>query len=292
MAEVRITCLGAGFRRKAPGSREDRGQSLAAPAPGTATARVASMALGGLGVALQAAEALENVVSGCVGPEGRQVLCTKPTGDVLLSRDGGRILGALNVAHPLARMIVNCVSMNWNVTGDGAKTCVILLCDLLRGLKAVTDEERTSFGGSIQRQERYWKNCCQWKYISQTILKSQAHTLDSILAQYVSKHFLSIFSTSGKEKKCCRSSLQSLLDAYFCGRVGRNNQKFISQLTCDYFYKYLSHADGRDEMIDLVDEYFLELCTGVTGLPVSSSRIISGFIIHRDFSVYCPAGVI
>ncbi|XP_027698320.1 Bardet-Biedl syndrome 10 protein isoform X2 [Vombatus ursinus] len=187
------------------------------------------------------------------------------------------------------RMIVTCVSKNRNVTGDGAKTFIILLCDLLRGLKAITDKERSSFGGSIQSQERHWKNCCQWKYISQAILTFQAHILDYIMAQYLSKHFLSIFSFSGEEKKFCRSSLELLLDAYFCGRVGRNNQKFISQLTCDYFYKCLSHEDGKNEMIDLVDEYFLELCTAVTGLPVSSSRIISGFVIHRDFSVYCPA---
>ncbi|XP_043821131.1 Bardet-Biedl syndrome 10 protein isoform X2 [Dromiciops gliroides] len=186
-------------------------------------------------------------------------------------------------------MIVTCVSMNRNVTGDGAKTFIILLCDLLRGLKAVTDKERGSLGGSIQSQERHWKNCCQWKYISQAILTFQAHILDYIVVQYLSKHFLSIISFSGEEKKFCRNSLESLLDAYFCGRVGRNNQKFISQLTCDYFYKCLSHEDGKNEMIDLVDEHFLELCTAVTGLPVSSSRIISGFVIHRDFSVYCPA---
>ncbi|XP_068950921.1 Bardet-Biedl syndrome 10 protein [Petaurus breviceps papuanus] len=252
-------------------------------------AMAATTTAGGIGPALQAAEVLESIVSGCLGPEGRQVLCTKPTGDVLFSRDGGRLLEALNVEHPVARMIVTCVSMNRNVTGDGAKTFIILLCDLLRGLKAVTDKERGSFGGSIQSQERLWKNCCQWKYISQAILIFQAHILDYIMAQYLSKHFLSIFSFSGEEKTFCRNSLGSLLDAYFCGRVGRNNQKFISQLTCDYFYKCLNHEDGKDEMIDLVDEYFLELCTAVTGLPVSSSRIISGFIIHRDFSVYCPA---
>ncbi|XP_007503144.2 Bardet-Biedl syndrome 10 protein isoform X1 [Monodelphis domestica] len=250
---------------------------------------MAAATAGGVGVALQAAEVLESILSGSVGPEGRQVLCTKPTGDVLFSRDGGRLLEALNVEHPVARMIVTCVSMNQNVTGDGAKTFIILLCDLLRGLKAFTEKERGSFGGSIPSQERHWKNCCQWKYISQAILTFQAHILDYIMTQYLRKHFLSIFSFSGEEKKVCRSSLESLLDAYFCGRVGRNNQKFISQLTCDYFYKCLQHEDGKDEMIDLVDEYFLELCTAVTGLPVSSSKIISGFVIHRDFSVYCPA---
>lgn len=60
-------------------------------------------AAGSVKAALQVAEVLETIVSGCVGPEGRQVLCTKPTGEVLLSRDGGRLLEALHLEHPLAR---------------------------------------------------------------------------------------------------------------------------------------------------------------------------------------------
>ena len=54
-------------------------------------------------MALHVAEVLETIVSGCLGPEGRQVLCTKPTGEVLLSRDGGCLLKALHLEHPVAR---------------------------------------------------------------------------------------------------------------------------------------------------------------------------------------------
>lgn len=60
-------------------------------------------AAGYVKAALQVAEVLETIVSRCVGPEGRQVLCTKPTGEVLLSRDGGRLLLALHLEHPVAR---------------------------------------------------------------------------------------------------------------------------------------------------------------------------------------------
>lgn len=60
-------------------------------------------AVGSAKVALQVAEVLETIVSCCVGPEGRQVLCTKPTGEVLISRDGGCLLEALHLEHPIAR---------------------------------------------------------------------------------------------------------------------------------------------------------------------------------------------
>ncbi|EHB18185.1 Bardet-Biedl syndrome 10 protein-like protein [Heterocephalus glaber] len=240
-------------------------------------------------MALQVAEVLEAIVSRCVGPEGRQVLCTKPTGEVLLSRDGGRVLEALHLDHPIARIIVACVSSHLRKTGDGAKTFIIFLCHLLRGLLAITEKEKDSLTlENIQTFERRWKNCCQWKCISQALVTFQTQILDYIIDEYLSRHFLSIFSSSAKERTLCRSSLELLLEAYFCGRVGRNNRKLISQLMCDYFFKCMTSESGM-EVFELVDNCFVELNVSVTGLPVSDSRIIDGLVLHRDFSVYCPA---
>lgn len=247
-------------------------------------------AAGSVKAALQVAEVLETIVSGCVGPEGRQVLCTKPTGEVLLSRDGGRLLEALHLEHPLARMMVACVSSHLRKTGDGAKTFIIFLCHLLRGLHAVTDKEKDSLTSkNIQTHGRYWKNCCQWKFISQALLTFQTQILDYVMDQHLSRHFLSIFSSSTKERTLCRSSVELLLGAYFRGRVGRNNHAFISQLMCDYFFKCMACESGFEEVCELVDDCFVELNVGVTGFPVSDSRIIPGLVLHRDFSVYCPA---
>ncbi|XP_048215219.1 Bardet-Biedl syndrome 10 protein [Perognathus longimembris pacificus] len=238
--------------------------------------------------ALRVAEALESIVSRCLGPDGRQVLCTKPTGEVLLSRDGGRLLAALHLEHPIARMIVACVSSHLKRTGDGAKTFIIFLCHLLRGLHAITGKERDSLSiGNMQTLERHWKNCCQWKFISQTLLTFQTQILDYTMDHCLSKHFLSIFSSS-KDRTLCVGSLELLLESYFCGRVGRNNHKFISQLMCDYLLKCMTYKSGV-EVFELMDDCFIELNVGVTGLPVSDSRIVDGLVLHRDFSVYCPA---
>ncbi|XP_004602873.2 Bardet-Biedl syndrome 10 protein [Sorex araneus] len=241
-------------------------------------------------VALQVAEVLEAIVSGCVGPEGRQVLCTKPTGEVLLSREGGRLLEALHLEHPIARMMVACVSSHLRKTGDGAKTFIIFLCNLLREISAVTDKEKDSLiSKNMQTHGRHWKNCCQWKFISQALLTFQTTVLDYIMDQFLSKHFLSIFSLSTKERTLCRSSLSLLLEAYFCGKVGRNCHNFISQLMSDYFFKCTSGESGFEEVLELVDDCFVELNVGATGLPVSDSRIVAGLVLHRDFSVYRPA---
>ncbi|XP_055443360.1 Bardet-Biedl syndrome 10 protein isoform X3 [Bubalus kerabau] len=247
-------------------------------------------AAGSVTVALHVAEVLETIVSGCLGPEGRQVLCTKPTGEVLLSRDGGCLLKALHLEHPVARVMVACVSSHLRKTGDGAKTFIIFLCHLLRGLREITDKEKDSFlFENIQTCGRHWKNCCQWKFISQALLTFQTQILDYVMDHYLSRHFLSIFSSRTEERTLCRNSLEMLLGAYFCGRVGRNNQNLISQLMCDYVFKCTACESRFEEVLEIVDDCFVELKVGVTGLPVSDSRIIAGLVLQRDFSVYCPA---
>lgn len=242
---------------------------------------------GSVTAALRVAEVLEAIANRCVGPEGGLVLCTKPTGEVLLSRDGGRLLEALHLEHPLARMIVACVSSHLKKTGDGAKTFVIFLCHLLRGLHAIRDKD-LFISENIQTHERHWKNCSQWKSVSQALLTFQTQILDRIVDQYLSRHYLSVFSSSAKGRALRRRSLESLLEAYFCGRVGRNNCRFISQLMCDYVFKCMACESGI-EVFELMDNCFLELNVGVSGLPVSASRIVDGLVLHRDFSVYCPA---
>ncbi|XP_004583110.2 Bardet-Biedl syndrome 10 protein isoform X1 [Ochotona princeps] len=248
------------------------------------------MAAGGsVKAALQVAEVLETIVSRCVGPEGRQVVCTKPTGEVLLSRDGGRLLLALHLEHPVARMIVACVSSHLKKAGDGAKTFIVFLCHLLRGLRAITAKEKHGLiSETMQTLGRHWKNCCQWKLISQCLLTFQTRVLDRLMDQCLRRHFLSIFSSSANGRTLCRSSLEMLLTAYFCGRVGKNHHKFVSQLMCNYFFKCITCTSGI-EVFELMDECFVELNVGVTGLPVSESKIIGGLLLPRDFSVYCPA---
>lgn len=190
----------------------------------------------------------------------------------------------------LYRVMVACVSSHLRKTGDGAKTFIIFLCHLLRELHAVTDKGKDSFSSkNIQTHGRHWKNCCQWKYISQALLTFQTQILDHVMDHYLSRHFLSIFSSSAEERTLCRSSLELLLEAYFCGRVGRNNYSFISELMCDYFFKCMACESGFEEVFELVDDCFVELNIGVTGLPVADSRIVDGLVLHRDFSVYCPA---
>ncbi|KAF3854768.1 hypothetical protein F7725_022823 [Dissostichus mawsoni] len=84
---------------------------------------------------------LESVVLRSFGPEGGQVLFTRDTGQAMLSRSGARILTALRLEHPLARMVVECVLKHSTVTGDGSKTFILLLASLLRMIHKMACKE-------------------------------------------------------------------------------------------------------------------------------------------------------
>uniref|UniRef100_A0A8C8SHG8 Bardet-Biedl syndrome 10 n=1 Tax=Pelusios castaneus TaxID=367368 RepID=A0A8C8SHG8_9SAUR len=250
---------------------------------------MASAASLDLGQLAQEAEALASAVRGALGPRGGQVLLTRPTGETLFTRDGRRVLEALSLAPPTARMMVACVSMHHSMTGDGAKTFIILLAKLLRGLQAVLDKrEGSPFCEDIQRGERHQRSCHSLKQISQSIMTFQTLLLDHVMAQDLRKHFLSAFSNW--EGEISRDTIESILEAYFCGRIGYSDQKLLSQLSSDFYYKCIPFKNDRNEMLNLVNEYFVELHFAVTGLPVSNSRILEGLILPRDFAVYCPAG--
>ncbi|XP_057204080.1 Bardet-Biedl syndrome 10 protein isoform X2 [Triplophysa rosa] len=83
---------------------------------------------------------LECVVRRCVGPEGGSVLLTRDTGEIIITRHGQRILSTLHLEHPMARMVLDCVSAHAQVTADGTKSFILLLAALLRGIRNSADK--------------------------------------------------------------------------------------------------------------------------------------------------------
>ncbi|XP_040266054.1 Bardet-Biedl syndrome 10 protein [Bufo bufo] len=243
-----------------------------------------------IGKILQVAESLENILHGCFGPEGGQVLFIKSTGNLLITKDGRRILECLLLDHPVARMIVNSASRHYSITGDGVKSFVLLLCAVLRELQAAADKnEGLLLSGKATVKNQYQKQGHALRRLSNMLLTFQSTVLDHITAEHLSSHFLSVFSNTEGNISLCRASLQQTLDTYFSGRIGCNIQEFISRLACEYLYSCFLHVADLSGVISLVSQYFYELLTEVPGLPVDNSRILPGVILHRTFSVYCPA---
>ncbi|KAM4748403.1 BBSome complex assembly protein BBS10 [Rhinophrynus dorsalis] len=235
---------------------------------------------------LQVAESLEDILCRCFGPDGGHVLFITSTGDLLITKDGRKILESLLMDHPIGRMIVNSAANHASITGDGVKSFVILLCGVLRGLwAAVHKNEGLRLSRTSAGKTRFQKQGHVLKRISNQLMTFQTEVLDPIFREQLKPHFLSVFSNN----TLCNRYLQSVLDTYFFGRIGHNNQEFISKLAYDFFCRLLESNNSIDEVVDFVTGYFPELHTEVLGLPVENSRILQGLVLHRQFSLYCPA---
>ncbi|KAM8820087.1 BBSome complex assembly protein BBS10 [Eudromia elegans] len=84
----------------------------------------------------QEAAALAGAVRGCLGPRGGRALLALPGGAALPTRDGRRLLEALRLEPPTARLMVAAAGRLRAATGDGAKSFALLLAAVLRGLRA------------------------------------------------------------------------------------------------------------------------------------------------------------
>ncbi|XP_035257593.1 Bardet-Biedl syndrome 10 protein homolog [Anguilla anguilla] len=213
-----------------------------------------------LGTLLQVTQALETVVGPCFGPSGGQVLFTRDSGEVLITRDGRRILTLLRLDHPVARVLVGCVSAHCKITGDGAKSFLLLLGALLRGIH----------GDHLHG--------IQARRVAHILLSFQTLVLDGVIGQGLAPRTLSLLQDPAR--------LHPLTDAYFRGKTASSHWGVLSQTACEFYRRWRCEQDCTG--VTLIARHFAALHTPVPGLPVSRSRVLEGLVIHRDFAVRCP----
>ncbi|XP_076184779.1 BBSome complex assembly protein BBS10 [Aptenodytes patagonicus] len=219
-----------------------------------------------LGRLAQEAAALAGAVRGALGPRGGRALLVRPTGEALLTRDGRRLLEALSLEPPTARMMAACACSHRAATGDGAKTFVVLLAGVLGGLRAAGG------GGGLRRALRAF----------------EAQVLERAVARGLRGHLLS--ALPGRQAEAEGGALEALLEAYLGGRLGPGERRCLARLCCEYCRRCAPAAVPRPQVLRLLGRRFAELHAAVAGLPVASSRVLPGLILRRDFAAYCPAG--
>ncbi|XP_074936869.1 BBSome complex assembly protein BBS10 [Phalacrocorax aristotelis] len=208
----------------------------------------------------QEAAALAGVVRGALGPRGGRALLVRPTGEALLTRDGRRLLEALSLEPPTARVMAACACSHRAATGDGAKTFVLLLAGVLGGLRAAG-------GGGLRRALRTF----------------EAQVLERAVAGGLRRHLLS--ALLGRE-----AALEAVLEAYLCGRLGPGERRHLARLCAEYCRRCAPAAGPCPQALRLLGRRFPQLHVAVPGVPVASSRVLPGLVLRRDFAAYCPAG--
>ncbi|XP_071242552.1 Bardet-Biedl syndrome 10 protein [Salvelinus alpinus] len=215
---------------------------------------------------LQTVSVLEAVIRRSFGPDGGQVLFTRDTGQTLLTRHGTRILTALRVEHPLARMVVECVRRHSSVTGDGSKTFVLLLASLLREIQKHTRKARWEGAGA--------------KRLAGALLDFGLDELSDVITVGVAPHGSSL-SDPQTPGQTDTHTLCRLLSAFLHTRISPTHAEIISRLTCELLSHWSCHGD-------FINEHFPALHTAVSGFPIGCSRLLEGQVIHADFSTPLP----
>ncbi|XP_053740666.1 Bardet-Biedl syndrome 10 protein isoform X2 [Synchiropus splendidus] len=234
---------------------------------------------------LQTVGILESVILRSFGPEGGQVLFTRDTGQAMLTRCGSRILTALRLEHPVARMVVECAWKHSTKTGDGAKTFILLLASLLRSIQTTAFKECLRSHTFISRERAVTATA---RRLADDLMTFALQTLGHLICLEVvpSGHCLVLEDCTGKAQDSAGTdTLQKLLASFFHTRVGHIHCEFVADLLCKMLSNWtVKNAKGDHFSLQFLSDSFAVLHTPVSGFPLSCSRLIEGLVIHRDFA--------
>ncbi|XP_072885602.1 Bardet-Biedl syndrome 10 protein [Hemitrygon akajei] len=210
------------------------------------------------------AETLENIVSPCFGPLGGQVLFTRATGDILITRDGGTILESLLLDHPAARWMVNCALCHRRQTGDGAKSFLLLLTALLRAAQTK--------GAGVRQQ------------LAQGLAQLERDVLPRLLAQGLGPHCTSALGPGPAQPR--REAVDRVLVAYLSGRVAEAQAPLLTGLACELLWRLSDGAPGPGPALDLCVSHPTALLVVAGGLSVGHSQVLEGLPLSRGLAVH------
>uniref|UniRef100_UPI00358F0E02 Bardet-Biedl syndrome 10 protein homolog n=1 Tax=Myxine glutinosa TaxID=7769 RepID=UPI00358F0E02 len=234
-------------------------------------------------------DCLRAAVAPCLGPQAGHVVLTRGSEDhVVITSDGNQILGSLLLAHPIARLVVDCISTHCRATGDGAKSFVLLLSALLRGCRETLEAEHPGLPGhgssNLCFRDKFRK--AQQKRLASDLHAIGAETLHEIFKREIPGHAVAQDMTTDERG---RRVLKRVLKSYFTTKVNPRMSDVLTSLACDVVMKF---ACGLHRLSDavrfLLDNYF-ELCTEVLGRPVDRSHHLEGLVLHREFAVQHPS---
>ncbi|XP_030646277.1 BBSome complex assembly protein BBS10 [Chanos chanos] len=217
--------------------------------------------------------ALERVMRRCVGPHGGSVLFTRDSGGTFITRQGQQILTALNLDHPMARMVLECVCTHYLLTADGSKTFIILLSTLLQRIRDVTHTHRKTCLDSMAAARQ----------LAHQLVEFSRVELDDVLVRSVFPHASSLFRSQGGAVE--RGALQRLISGYVAGRLGSGQAELLTGLLCDLYLKTTCGA-STVQPIQFLHSQFSLLHTLVPGLSIGQSLVLEGLVLSRDWSVW------
>lgn len=180
---------------------------------------------------------------------------------------------------------MECVWKHSTVTGDGSKTFVILLASLLRMIHAAARKEpkASHFYNSTKTAE-----AATARYLADKLLAFGLNDLHDLIAREVVPYGCCVtwedFTAKQSSSLTDNNNVQKLVASFFQTRLSSTHSDFISDLTCELLNKWKFQNDPPSFSLRFLSDNFPALHTAVSGFPISSTRLIEGQVIHRDFA--------
>lgn len=217
---------------------------------------------------LQIARALESLVLRGFGPQGLQTLMCTSTGQVLVTNNGATIFNALHIGHPAGRLMVKAIDKMIQYTGDGSKTFIVMLSEILQQIDCkYTEKDR----GKLIRGVTHF-----------------THNVFPVLQKQVLDHSRTSSLINDKKAFCDSFDgvMRSVISPHYSARVVENlvttvTSSFNFDLPSDHFY----------EQVSIITRNLSQFVVKTVGPSVTDSTTLDSFIIQRDFALHlnlCP----
>lgn len=173
------------------------------------------------------------------------------------------------------------------VTGDGAKTFVLLLASLLRVIHSTACKEPNVCHAYKSREAA---QAAAARHLADKLLAFASEDLDDLIAAGVLPYgrCLSWGDVTVKQDHLKSHCVRQLLVSFFRTRLGRTHCDFMSDLTCELLTSFRSKDEPPSSSLRFIKDNWSALHTPVSGFPIGCSRVIEGQVIHRDFATPCP----
>lgn len=183
-------------------------------------------------------------------------------------------------------MVVECVWKHSTVTGDGSKTFVLLLASLLRMIHASASKAPIVSEGCKSTE------AAAARHLADKLLAFATSELADLISVSVVPHGFCVSAedvTTKTQLPACPNGfrIHMLLSSFFHTRLDYVHCDFLSDLACELLCHWKFQNNKLSFFLQFLHDNFPALHTQVLGLPVSSSHLIEGQVIHRDFSTSC-----
>ncbi len=88
---------------------------------------------------IHVAEHISEMLKPCLGPRGMYKLIINKFGDTVTTKDGAVILDKMDLHHPVGKILQDAAKTIEKTVGDGAKTAIIIIGELLRRAERLSD---------------------------------------------------------------------------------------------------------------------------------------------------------